>query len=342
MVDWSLLVFALVCAAAMTWVVRQIALRNRLLDIPVDRSAHRTPTPVGGGVAIVIPFYLMAGYYFGQGLIPPNEFIALLSGIAVAAVGLADDVTQLSIRWRLPVQFAAAIWAVWWLGDVSVIPIIGWNLAFPPLLYILTVLALVWLLNLYNFMDGIDGLASTEASFVTLMTCLIVLNSSDQVVTLLSALLCAATIGFLLWNWPPARIFLGDTGSSFLGYCLGLLALFSMQHGSMNLWAWLLLLGFFVVDATYTLIQRIRDGRRWYVGHDTHAYQHAAKRFKSHRKVTLGILLINLLWLAPLAWLANLFPPLGLLITVVGLAPLVFLVKYFGAGRPHSIDIESA
>ncbi len=333
MVDWVLLVIALLGSAAMTGLIRRFALHNKILDIPLDRSAHREPIPTGGGVAIVCSFYLALGIFYARGEIADREALVLLGGLVVAILGFYDDMNHLRIGWRLGVQFLAAMWAVGWLGDAPEIQVAAWNINIPVIVHILIILALVWLLNLYNFMDGIDGLAATEACSVTLVSFLLVMNSSDQVVTLLSALLFAVTVGFLSFNWPPARIFMGDSGSGFLGFSLGILALFSMQHGSMNLWAWLLLLGVFVIDATYTLVGRILGGLSWYAGHNTHAYQQAAIRFGSHKQVTLGVLAINLLWLAPLAWLANSYPQLGVFITLVGLTPLLLLAKFFAAGK---------
>jgi len=253
--------------------------------------------------------------------------------LLVSAIGLADDIVQLDIKWRLPIQFAAAIWSVWWLGDVPPIQIGGFELSSTWLLNTLAVFGLIWLSNLYNFMDGIDGIAAGELVFVTAAAFLIVINSSDQVITLLSATLLTAGSGFLLWNWAPAKVFMGDVGSSFIGFSLGLMALFSMHHGSMNLWAWLLLLGVFVVDATYTLARRLLIGDQWYRGHSCHAYQNAARRYKSHSKVTITVILINCFWLGPLAWLVVQYPEYGVYITLLGLTPLVYLAIKLGAGK---------
>ena len=163
------------------------------------------------------------------------------------------------------------------------------------LLNVLAVFSLIWLLNLFNFMDGIDGLAGGQLFFVSILTLFIVI-SSDNVLILLSATFAAAAAGFLFWNWPPAKIFMGDVGSSFIGFSLGVMALLSMHHGSMTVWTWVLLLGVFVVDATLTLAIRFKDKKRWYEGHATHAYQNAARYYKSHAKVTITLLLINFLW----------------------------------------------
>lgn len=318
----------------LTGAIRRYALRGGMLDIPVSRSLHEEAKPVGGGIVIALLFLAYAGACHLQSSIPLREFLALAGGALVALVGLLDDLWKLSLAWRIPAQFAAAIWAVWWLGNVS--PIDFWFFTFGEsfLLDALAVLALVWLLNLYNFMDGIDGLAATELVFVTVLGFLIAVAADDAVLGLLSAGLGALALGFLAWNWPPARIFMGDAGSNFIGFSLGVLALLSMRHDSMTVWTWLLLLGVFVTDATVTLVRRIARGDKWYEGHCCHAYQHAVERFGSHRRVTLAILALNCLWLAPLAWGTVIRPQWGLPLALIGLAPLVLLVVRLGGGIP--------
>jgi Fuc2NAc and GlcNAc transferase len=256
----------------------------------------------------------------------------ILGGGGVALLGLRDDLAGLRVRWRLLGQTGAALWAVWWLDGVPTFFLGPWEVVNGWFVYGLALFAFVWLLNLFNFMDGLDGLAASEAGFVTLLSSLLLINSGDQVTDLLSLLTLAAVLGFLVWNWPPARIFMGDAGSGFLGYMLGILALWSIAAGSISVWSWLLMMGVFAIDATYTLFRRIADGQGWYLGHDTHAYQHAARRFGSHDKVVVAILTINLFWLAPLAWLANLQPQAGLWLTMLGWFPLILLARMIGAG----------
>ena len=183
-------------------------------------------------------------------------------------------------------------------------------------------------------MDGIDGLAGSELIFVNLVSLFLVINSGDQVVAVLSATLAAAGAGFLFWNWPPAKVFMGDVGSGFIGFSLGILALLSMHHGSLTVWTWLLLLGVFIVDTTVTLIRRSLNGEKWYQGHASHAYQNAARRYKSHSKVTITVIVINCLWLAPLAWFSVKQPELGIYLAGIGLVPLVVLAIKLQAGKP--------
>ena len=318
-------------SAILTGSYRLIAQRVRIIDVPVTRSAHSSPIPVGGGVSIAVLILLVVAYYYATGWIPANEFAALMAALVIACIGIVDDVRPLDVRWRIPAQFLASAYVVYCLGDVPAIDFGFFHFPESLLLNVLAIFALVWLLNLFNFMDGIDGIAATELIAVNLVSLLIVIHS-DAVLTLLSASLAAAAGGFLLWNWAPAKIFMGDVGSSFIGFTLGVMALLSMLHGSMTVWAWVLLLGVFIVDATLTLFVRYRARQRWYEGHASHAYQNAARHYKSHAKVTITVLLINSFWLGPLAWLAVQYPKMGLGITIVGLLPLLLLAKRFGAG----------
>ena len=190
----------------------------------------------------------------------------------------------------------------------------------------------VLLLNLYNFMDGIDGIASIEAITVCMggiLLYVIVVPGNQQ--WIMPAVLLASVAGFLYWNYPPARIFMGDAGSGFLGITL---AVFSIQAAwiAPNLfWAWVILLGVFVVDASVTLLRRLLAGGRKYLeAHRSHAYQYAARRFGAHEPVSLAVGVINLVWLCPLATIVGLGylnGGLGLLIAYIPLGVLAFLLK---------------
>lgn len=329
-----------VSAAVLTGLFLRLAQSLRLLDEPVARSSHQRPTPVGGGISIVLLFLLVSSWYFLIGALPFNEYMAVLATGVIGLLGFVDDFMPLDLKWRVPTQTFAALWVVFWLGEMPAVNFAGLMLAQPLLLKILAVLALLWLLNLYNFMDGIDGLAGSELVFVTLLSYLLLINSGDEVSVMLSATLLAAGAGFLLWNWPPARIFMGDVGSSFCGFSLGVLALISMQSGVLTLWTWLILLAVFIVDATVTLLRRFCRGEKWYEGHATHAYQQAARQYKSHAKVTITVIAINLLWLAPMAWLSVQRPELGMALTVLAMLPLLLLAWRLGAGKAAVLTVD--
>ena len=183
-------------------------------------------------------------------------------------------------------------------------------------------------------MDGIDGLAGAELLFVTGFSLVTAITGIQSGGSVLFTVACGSAAGFLVWNWHPARIFMGDVGSSFAGFFIGLMALFTVQAGVMTYWTWLILLATFAVDATLTLACRFWRGDRWFEGHNTHAYQHAARKFQSHRKVTIATILINLCWLTPLAIASVLYPSSGGLFSLIAVAPLAMLAMGLGAGRP--------
>lgn len=324
-------------AWVLTALLRRYALARSLMDIPNARSSHSLPTPRGGGVAIVIAFLVGLLYAFYSDLgVPAGLFWALSgAGIGVALLGFLDDHGHIAARWRLLGHFSAAIWALYWLGGMPPLWVFGMSLDLAWVGHVLAALYLVWLLNLYNFMDGIDGIASIEAICVALGGVAVYLTASVSVPGgwLAPLLLAAAVAGFLLWNFPPARIFMGDAGSGFIGIVLGVLSIHAATLQPALLWCWLILLGVFVVDATLTLLRRLARGEKVYEAHRGHAYQFASRHYGRHLPVTLAVLAINLLWLLPCALLVA----SGWLDGVVGLvlayAPLLVLAIKFRAGQ---------
>ena len=332
------MIFGLVASALLTWAVKQYALRNALLDIPNDRSSHKVSTPRGGGLAIVIVFLFLTGYLFFEESISRELFISLFVGsLLVAAVGFWDDHNSLGRRLRIAVHFFAAIWLFYWVDGLGPVTFLNEGTDLSVIGNIIGVFALVWLLNLYNFMDGIDGIAAVEAISVLGGAILILVSGGDVKLSLWLGALVVACFGFLVWNWPPARIFMGDVGSGFLGFVLGGFALITSNTTDMTVWTWLILLGVFLVDATVTLVIRVARGAKWYDAHRSHAYQHAAIKFKSHKKVTLAVLLINVVWLLPWAWLTVEMPAWGLGFTFFAYLPLVVVCLMLGAGREESV-----
>ncbi|MGB4247011.1 MAG: glycosyltransferase family 4 protein [Pseudohongiellaceae bacterium] len=319
-----------------TFGVKSVAIRAQLLALPTERSSHHVTTPVGGGLAIVLAYLLGIAYSWFSATLAPPEVQALLAALPVALIGLIDDRGHVDFRIRLLVQALGAIYVLVLLGALPSIRIASMNFELGVWGWLLIPLALLWLTNLYNFMDGIDGLAGAETCFVAASAALLLLINNDRALALLCLCLFAGAAGFLTLNWPPARIFMGDVGSGFTGYTLGLVALLSHYHGTMSLWSWVLLLAVFIVDATMTLVRRVLAGQRWYHAHRTHAYQQAARKYHSHEAVSLCVLSINVTWLLPLAFLAGKHPEYGVYLTIVGIVPLVVLAGIFRAGRESS------
>ncbi|MCE4054030.1 MraY family glycosyltransferase [Pseudomonas sp. Au-Pse12] len=318
----------------LTWVLRRYALASSLMDVPNSRSSHSVPTPRGGGVAIVLSFLAFTPLMIFVAEVPLLSVVALWgAGALIAIVGFLDDHGHIAARWRLLAHFTAAIWALSWLGGLPPLNIFGFDLNLSWFGHICAVFYLVWMLNLYNFMDGIDGIASVQAVSTCLGVCVIYWFADAPSLIWLPLLLSMAVLGFLYWNFPPARIFMGDAGSGFLGLVLGVLSVQGAWASSRFLWVWLILLGVFIVDATFTLIRRLLRGDKVYEAHRSHAYQFASRQFGRHLPVTLAVLGINILWLLPIAVCVGLLGLDGIIGLILAYAPLVFLAFRFHAGE---------
>ena len=332
----ALTVVVFLAAWWLTGRIRRYALSQRLLDIPNVRSSHAVATPRGGGMAIVLAVLVALPIASALGLLAWPLVSGLVGGGAlVAVVGFVDDHRHIAPRWRLLGHVVAAVWVLSWVGGLPPLRLEGFALDLGWVGHGLAALYLVWLLNLTNFMDGIDGLAGVETITVCLSDVLLYVLAGPPGSTpwVAPLVLASATMGFLVWNWPPARIFMGDAGSGFLGLMLGALSLQAAWAAPATFWSWIILLGVFIVDATVTLTVRVIGGERFYEAHRSHAYQHAAKRRGAHRPVTLAVGAINFCWLLPIAVLVALGwfnGPVGVL---VAYAPLVATALWLRAGR---------
>jgi Fuc2NAc and GlcNAc transferase len=329
----SALVFA--ASALLTGVVRHFAAASGLVDVPNPRSSHSRITARGGGLAVVAAATAGVIALFVMGVVSRDLVLTVvIGGGLVALIGFLDDRYSVQPAVRFVVHAVAALWALFLLGGL------------PPLLvgdhlvklgasgYLIGALGISWVLNLFNFMDGIDGLASSEAIFIALAGA--VLTPALGVgleVAVVALVVAAASGGFLLWNWPPARIFLGDVGSGYLGYLVAVLALSASRDNPAAPWVWLILGGAFFVDATVTLLRRFLRRERLHEAHRSHAYQNLARHWSSHAKVTVAVLGVNLIWLLPWALLAARRPRYAAAAVIVALAPLAILAIVCGAGR---------
>lgn len=331
--SWFVLI-ALIITFILTAVLRRYALAKSLMDIPNARSSHTVPTPRGGGVAIVVTFLVALCSLYAADLIALRDFVALAgAGGLVAIIGFMDDHGHIAARWRLLGHFCAAIWALAWLSGLPPVSLFGQVFDLGWIGFALGSLYLVWMLNLYNFMDGIDGIAGVEAVTVCVGAC--VLYALGGTVGLMEPVLLLAGCagGFLLWNFPPAKIFMGDAGSGFLGIALGILSIQAAGSSFQYFWGWLILLGVFVVDATMTLFRRLLRGEKVYEAHRSHAYQFASRHYGKHLPVTVAVCLINLLWLLPVAVAVVYFQLDGLLGVLLAYVPLFVLGLQFNAGK---------
>lgn len=328
-------VAAFAIALGLTGVIRRLALSHGLLDVPNERSSHVVPTPRGGGVGIVVGTSVAALVLAAFGAVSlPTLCIFIIGGAAVALVGFFDDRIRLSARVRLAVHFGAAGAALYWVGGLPPMQI-GDDLVTSSWGgYVLGALGIVWSLNLFNFMDGIDGIAASEGAFMTLGGAAIALwlGSSGEF-PIMACVVGVACLGFLVWNWPPAKIFMGDAGSGYVGYVLAVLALLAGRDNPAGLFVWLILGALFFVDATVTLVRRVLRRERVYEAHRSHAYQWLSRRWGSHKKVTLLTIAVNVCWLFPCALYAARHPTRAGLMVLIAIVPIIVGVLAAGAGR---------
>lgn len=306
--------------------VRNYALKKNVLDIPIDRSSHTTPTPRGGGIGIVLSFLsgLLLLEHFGK--ISENLTIAIEGGgVLIAIIGWMDDIRSLPARWRFLIHALAAIFAIYWVGGISEISLGTTRVFLGHLGYIFTFIGILWMINLYNFMDGIDGLAGGEALTLGVAGSFLLVQSDAKDLSFVSWLLAGCSAGFLLLNWPPAKIFMGDVGSGFIGFCFSIIWIESAKVHSSYLWGWMILLSIFISDATFTLISRVLGKEKWYKAHKSHAYQRLVQLGWSHLRVTKLILTVNILILFPLAWYAIKTKSIGFYATTFLYACLLLL-----------------
>lgn len=286
----ALLLFTFVLALLLTLAIRTYAHRKELLDHPNERSSHTMPTPKGGGLAIMISFYGAVSYLYLQMQIDPKLFFALLSALPVVIISLIDDIYPLSAKIRLGIQLLSAASALYFLGGVDSIDFSAFSLS-GVWLNIIALLGIVWMTNLYNFLDGIDGYAGAEALFAGLAAYLLFGNTA-------ALLLAVASAGFLFFNWHKASIFMGDVGSAPLGFIFAVFMLYDAN--TPHFLGWILLLSLFWFDATLTLMRRAKRGEKLSTAHKKHAYQRLSQAGFSHDKVVLLAMGINLLIFAAL------------------------------------------
>ena len=307
------------------------SLRNRILDIPNERSSHRTPVPRGGGLVFV--FSILAGslYLYCKGSLTGALLAALcLGGGSIACVGWIDDRLGLRARTRFAIHCLASLFTIACIGYPAILPIgnvaIPWGFGGAIFFF----LAIAWIINSYNFMDGIDGLAAGEAVIVGIAGAALCSKGNTQ----LCIIIAGSAFGFLCWNWPPAKIFMGDVGSGVLGFIFAALWLSEATNNPNRFYVFPILLAVFIVDSTITLLWRMIRGEKWYAAHCCHVYQvYAAKA--GHQKVTLTLCAITLLWLTPLAWLSLSYPSLDFAFAIIAYLPLVGIAVFVHKTGSH-------
>lgn len=311
-------VFVFVSSVVLTGLVYTYARQERWLAIPNTRSSHAVPTPSSGGIGIAIVALGVFAILGFTGALPASLAIALVGGGAlVALTGWIDDRRQLPARIRLIAYVLAAVWAIWWIGGPDTLVIGATSVSLGVWGALLAVVCVVAFSNLYNFMDGIDGLIGAHAAVAGGALALFSFLIGAPAIAAAYGILTAAALGFLVWNWHPAKIFMGDVGSVLLGFLFAALAVASEQLRAVPALTWMTLFVPVIVDAGFTTIRRAIRRERWYEAHRMFSYQRAVQAGHRHSTVVLGVLALDVLLVC---------------IAAVGLRQPAFLLPSLAAG----------
>ena len=286
----SLLAFVVTFTGTWLWI--RVAGQKVLQDIPGPRSSHSRPTVRGGGVVFILVFLLTIYLASLQQWVPALQTWQFGAVGVMMLVGVIDDMVGLPVLSRLLVQIAVASLLLYPPLTQSLLPI--W-------LLLPFILAAVWFINLYNFMDGIDGIATLQAMSVALVIAGLCYWQHQPQLAQLCGILAAVMAGFLFWNFPQSRVFMGDAGSGALGTIFVLLMVLVAASSQALLWACIIMMSVFILDASWTLAVRLMTGQKIWTAHKLHAYQILSRRWQSHSKVSLLVSSYNLIWLAPIA-----------------------------------------
>jgi len=270
----------------LTYFIKNHAIKNSLMAEVNERSSHSVPTPHGGGIAIAVTWFIGLTYLFVMKEIDHSLYFALMAGVIISVVSYFDDLYELSAKIRLGVQSLVAIMGLYSMGGLQTLDLFFFTIENPFIVNIFVFFMIVWFINLYNFLDGIDGYAGSEAIFLGIAGFLLFGDSHFLI-------LIAAVLGFLIWNWHKAKIFMGDVGSTLLGYTVAIFTIYYANQEAGNFWILIMLFSIFWYDATYTLIKRYLNGEKLSQAHKKHIYQKLTQYGFSHDKVVMIAMSIN-------------------------------------------------
>ncbi len=284
----------------LTYFIKNYAIKKSLVATVNERSSHTVPTPHGGGIAIAITWFIGLFYLYLENQIDSQLFGALMIGLLISLVSFLDDVYELSPKIRLIAQAIVAIGGLYFLGGFDSLNLFIFSIENQIITNIFAFFLIIWFINLYNFLDGINGYAGSEALFLALAG--LVLFGGEHF-----GILAVSVLGFLYWNWNRAKIFMGDVGSTLLGYNVAIFTLYYANQESQNIWIWIILFGVFWFDATITLIRRKLNGEKLSQAHKKHAYQRLTQAGWSHYKVTNHSIGVNLILFSIAYFVNNIF-----------------------------------
>ena len=305
---------------------RKIAIRLNILAHPNFRTLHKQPIPRGGGIIFSSIFVVGVFVLWYINLLSKELLLILGFGGGVATLfGFIDDLYNIRATRKLLIQIFLSIWVLYCLEHGSLLNIFGLSGMITIPLFMLFI---VWMINAYNFMDGIDGMAASGALYITgTLTFIMLITNGSLDLAILFILLMASLGAFMLFNWPPASIFMGDSGSIFLGYIFCSFILITLIRNEISVWTWLVIFGYFFSDTTVTQIARVILVKKYYKAHRSHAYQNLARIMSSHLKVTGGVTVYHIIWLLPLSLWTVLQPDMEIVAAFFAIIP-GFAVAY--------------
>ncbi|MFW2601015.1 MraY family glycosyltransferase [Aliarcobacter butzleri] len=294
------IIILLLISFSLTYFIKNYMIKKSLVASINERSSHTVPTPHGGGIAIAITWFIGLSYLFIINQIEPNLFYALLFGVVISIVSFFDDIYELSPKLRLIIQAIVAIGGLYFLGGFETLTFGIFDIQNSIFTNIFAFFMIIWFINLYNFLDGINGYAGSEAVFLSIAG-FILFGGNHFLV------LAVAVLGFLYWNWNKAKIFMGDVGSTLLGYNVAIFTIYYANQEPTNFWIWIILFSVYWFDATLTLIRRKLNKERLSQAHKKHAYQRLTQAGWSHYKVTNYSIWLNILLFAIVYFISNIF-----------------------------------
>lgn len=300
----------------LTYFIKNYAIKKSLVAGVTERSSHTTPTPHGGGFAVALTWFTGLVYLYINEQIEPILFYALMFGVIISVVSFFDDIFELSPKLRMIVQALVATVGLYILGGLESIEFGLFEINNVFLTNGFAFLLILWFINLYNFLDGIDGYAGSEAVFLGVVGFLLFGGSHFLV-------LIVAVLGFLVWNWHKAKIFMGDVGSTLLGYNIAIFTLYYANNEPSGMWIWIILFGVFWFDATLTLFRRYKNGEKLSQAHKKHAYQRLTQSGWGHDKVVIASIVVNII-----LFVTVYFIPYTIISLLIALFVLYLCMKY--------------
>ena len=337
-----------------TYSLEKLSLKySFFIDTPSDRSIHKNPTPTAGGISILLSYFLyiymllvfhesFIPWYDGYSKYNENPFFILMFSLSpLIIVGLIDDFKGINVGIRILTQFFSATLIIYFFQiNNNIFGFIEFLNQTTLITITASIILSIWLINLYNFMDGIDGYVTSECVFVSFSAAFLAyMNKPESLISLYILGLGMANIGFLIRNWSPAKIFMGDTGSISLGFILAFLIFFSASESVLSIYTWLILLSVFIADASYTIIVRIVTKKNIFQAHLRHAFHIVTKNNNSHTHTNKALIAINIIWVLPFAIMSNIYIEYNVILTIAVYIPFIFYLINIGAGLEKSENL---